>query len=433
MPDHPKTQALVDEVVEASASRAQELGGAGQYAGAMAIYDAIAAGLPSARARIEADAQALVQAWIAQLRGAAEQAEAAGRVATASLYRTKITALDGQGQAERDALRTRVIDELSYRIVVKTKAKDVGAETVAGSSIGSAALALLTVERDATPASAGTLTVTLGKPKFNTDKQTRQASVEYQSGTKQVPNPFYKMAQDDVLDEERRLVERENEVTKQQQYVTQYSADVAREGDTPNVSTGAEQNLYNAENRLEAAQRAVVDQRNTLIRAKEKAASTTQTTEEAVYSTVNYTITTHQLTGSVQVEAKLEHADGRPALVIAQPLVVTAQDDAAGAQSVAGIGEDPLELPSKDELGGRLYAEAAPLVASLIDQSFAGHRQTLRGQASSATDAGEKLELLARYLMVDPSNAEPDVVTEILALSGVPEVRTLILDAYPRR
>jgi hypothetical protein len=222
------------------------------------------------------------------------------------------------------------------------------------------------------------------------------------------------------------LVEDENEVTKQQQYVSQYSADVAREGDTPGVSTGAEQNLWNAESRLEAAQRSVQDQRNAVIRAKEKAASTPQTSEEPVYSTHRYTITTHILTATVQVKAVLEHADGRPAITIDQPFTTAAQDDENAAQSVAGVAEDPLNLPSKDELAGQLYAQAASPIAGVIAESFAGHRQVLLTQAGGVADPNGKLELLLRHVIVDPRSVDPQVIAEILALSGVPDAGTLL-------
>lgn len=425
LPSHTRTVALIDEVVTAADGKAKQLGAAGQFAAAMQLYDAILHGLPSATARVQAEVDSLAQAWVAQLSAAADAAAAAGRPATELLYRSKITALLGDGQAQRDAVRQQLEAAQRYVVRVAVKGKDTGTQTVALALLGRHAPSLLeVVSDDAKP--AATLTLELGKPKFDDDQRSRQESVQYQSGTQQVPNPFYKSAQDDVLDEERRLVERENEVTTQQQYVAQYQGDVAREGDTPGVTTGAEQNLYNAENRLEAAQRAVVDQRNAVMRAKEKAASTPQTTDEPVYSTHTYAITTHVRTASVQVRAKLEHGDGRPPLTIDQVLSVSAEDDTHGAQSVAGIGENPLDLPSKDELAGRLYGEAVPLVGTVIAQSFADHRQALLGQASGAADAGERLELLMRYVISDPRQVDAQIIAEVLALSGVPDVGVLL-------
>ncbi|PRQ06577.1 hypothetical protein [Enhygromyxa salina] len=426
LPTHPKTIALVSEVLEVTSARATQKAEAGQFADAMQIFDAIRNGLPSAADRVSGAMQAVVQAWVAQLSEAATAAEAAGRAGSVLMYRAKIAALSGQGMAERDAARAQVVAQLRYFVQVKTKANDDGANAVAAALSGRQGASLLEVG-SAGEAPAATLTIEFSKPKFTTDKRQRQESVQYQSGTKQVPNPFYKMAQDDVLDEERRLMERENDVTKQEQYVDQYTADVAREGDTPGTTTGAEQNLSNARSRLEANRRSLEDQRNTLMRAKEKAASTEQTTEEAVYSTHSFTITTHVLTATVQVKAKLEHADGRPGSTMDQPLSAEAQDDTHPAQNIAGVAEDPLSLPNKDELAAGLYGQAAPTVGQLVAVSFADYRAGLLAQATAATDPGEKLELLLRYVIVDPQYADAKIVADILTISGVPDAAALLL------
>ncbi|PRP92834.1 hypothetical protein ENSA5_46660 [Enhygromyxa salina] len=426
LPSHPTTIALIDEVVSVTSERAQQKAQAQEFAAAMAIFDGISARLPSASGRVRAATEAVVQAWVAQLSAAASEAEAAGRRGSVLLYRAKIADLSGAGVAERDAARDQVAAELRYLVVVAARSADVGARAVAAALLGKVGASLLEVAAQGERRSA-TLSLTLGEARFSTDKSTRAQSVQYQSGTQEVENPFYKMAQDDVLDEERRLVERENEVTKQEQYVDQYSADVAREGDTPGVSTGAEQNLRNARSRLEAARRSLTDQRNAVIRAKEKAASTEQTTQEPVYSTHSFSVTTHTLTATVQATATLAHADGRPELVFDQPLSISAQDDAHAAQSVAGIAEDPLSLPSKAELAAQLHAQAVAPIAAIIDDSFAGYRQGLLVEASAATDAGEQLELLLRYVIVDPRHADPKTVADIFTLSGVPNASSLVL------
>jgi tetratricopeptide (TPR) repeat protein len=423
LPDHPTTTALIDHVVDVAGQRAKASADAGQFAEAMAIYDQILAGLPSARERVTTDAKAVTDAWVARLTTSASEAEAAGRTGSSLLYRSKIAALTGQASPERDAAREQVSTQLRYLVVIKAKGSE--ASSVAASLLGKQAGTLLEIA-SAGEGAAARLSLTIGKPKFGSDKQSREQEAQYQSGTKQVPNPFYKSAQDEVLDEERRLVENENEVTTQEKYVNQYSADVSREGDTPGVSTGAEQNLWNAQSRLEAAQRSVQDQRNAVIRAKEKAASTPQTSDEPVYSTHRYSITTHVITATVQVKAQLEHSDGRPAIAIDQPLTASAQDDENAAQDVAGVAADPLNLPSKDELATQLFAQAAAPIAGVIAESFAGHRQVLLTQAGAAAEPNEKLELLLRHVIVDPRNVDPQVVAQILALSGVPDAATLL-------
>ena len=79
LPDHPATAALIDHVVDVAEERAKTSAEAGQFAEAMAIYDGILAGLPSARERVTADAKAVTDAWVARLTTAATEAEAVAR------------------------------------------------------------------------------------------------------------------------------------------------------------------------------------------------------------------------------------------------------------------------------------------------------------------------------------------------------------------
>ena len=62
----------------------------------------------------------------------------------------------------------------------------------------------------------------------------------------------------------------------------------------------------------------------------------------------------------------------------------------------------------------------------MIGQSFTDHRQALLAQAGAATDPNAKLEALLHYVIVDPRNADAQVVADILAISGVPDVVGLL-------
>ena len=124
-------------------------------------------------------------------------------------------------------------------------------------------------------------------------------------------------AKADLTDEERRLINYQEEVDRQTNYMEQYNADVAREGPSPNVSTGAEQSLYNAQSRLEAARRNVTSQRNRVQQAREKLANTPPMIEEPVYSIHTYNVTQHIRTGILQIKGKLIHYDGRDTVPVA--------------------------------------------------------------------------------------------------------------------
>ena len=150
----------------------------------------------------------------------------------------------------------------------------------------------------------------LKAPSFKTSKTKTKKTVQYQSGTKQVPNPFYDTKQDKVTTEEKRLVDYQKDVVRYEQDVSKYADAVAKEGDTPGTSTGAEQNLSRARSGLESAQRKVNDQRDRVIRAKEELADTPSTKEEPVYSDHTYTITTHTIDGRVDVSGELDFKVG---------------------------------------------------------------------------------------------------------------------------
>ncbi|GEM_PF-2469836 len=427
LPTHAATTALIDQVVTVTGARARALADAGTYAEAMAIFDAIALGLPSAEARVRSEADIVRGEWVAQLTQAAADADGSQLSALAHLYRVEISALSGEGAGELASARLALDSALTYRVELDPPARDAGAQAIAASLMGERGGALLLVSAkggEGTP--AATLKLKASKPKFTQDRSARSASAQYQSGTRQVENPFYKSAVDDVSDEERRLMDRENDVTKYESDVDRYRASVANEGDTPGVTTGAEQNLSNAQSRLEAARRSLVDQRSALSRAKEDLARTDPTTEEAVYSTHTYEIVTHVLSARASMSASLTHADARPALTLDRDLSASAQDDAHPAQNIAGIGEDPLSLPSRDSLALELWAAGLPLVGQLIADSFWSYREAMLQAGHAETDPAARLEWLVRHVLTSPAQTDPAVIREILELSGVPAADTLL-------
>ena len=229
-----------------------------------------------------------------------------------------------------------------------------------------------------------------------------------------------------MLDEERRLVDDQNEVTDLENDVMRYQEAVAKEGDTPNVSTGAEQNLSNAKSRLESARRSVQDQRNAVQRAKEELAREPQTKEEPVYSNHSFSIVTHTLLGELKVDAKLTHADGRTPIQKIQLATVSAADDAHPPQDIAGVREDPLNLPSQAALSVELYDKALQQGRALVGQSFSDWRNTLVEQAMAAPSDDQRVDMMVIYIVTNPANVTPKVPADLSALRGIPDaVRVL--------
>ena len=256
LPDSEATVSIVRDVSNAVYARAQKLTEQRDWANALMLLESLPKSLPSEAERAKPMAQGVRGSWVDQLRTGAEAAVAAGRKGDAALQYAKLTQLtsDPAYGGKRDELRRQVLEEHGYVVKVSARKSD-GAAIVldAVSALGTGTALLVAAKPASGQTVDATARIAVSNPRYRTEETSRNEVATYQSGTRQVENPFYRSKQEEVVREENRLLEYENEVTKLQSDVDRYRNDVAREGDTPNVSTGAEQNLYNAENRLEAA------------------------------------------------------------------------------------------------------------------------------------------------------------------------------------
>ena len=424
LPDGEMTKHLVREVSNATFAKAERLVGDKDWANALMLYETLGTTLPPEAERAKPKADEVRGRWVEQLKAGAQAAEAAGRKGDAALQYAKLTQLTGDPTygGKRDQLRNAILDEYRYVVKVSGRTSD-GLSVVLGglSGFGQGTALLVTQKPERDVKVAADARFTLDRPRFRTDTTTRTATAQYQSGTQQVENPFYKSKQDDLLREEQRLVDKENEVTRLEGDVDRYRTAVAQEGDTPNVSTGAEQNLYNAENRLESARRAVEDQRRQVQRAREDLAREQPTKEEPVFSDHEYTITTHTLVAETSLEATIKHADKRPAIEVSVPLSTQATDDAHPAQSIANVPEDPLQLPPKDQLATELYGRALGEAKAAVTSSFDGWRESLIEKAMAVGTDDERVDLLAIYIITNPESVTPKVPADISAFRGIPD------------
>ncbi len=424
LPDSSNVQALVREVSEGTQAGAAALLGRQEFAQGVKLLETLEQQLPTEAPAVAPRITEARAAWTASLLARAARAEKAGLDAEALLLLSKAAQLSpgAPGTERREQLRTRLLERHGYSVQLSGAPAEPGFSYVASGlkerPFHGVVRVLGAGEKTARPHAV--LRASLRAPGFDFRNSVRTESAQYQSGTRQVPNPFYEMRERDVETEERRLVEYENEVMRQQQYVEQYQADVAREGSTPNVSTGAEQNLSNAQSRLISARARVMDQRNQVQRARENFRRESPTKDEPVYSALAYSVTTHVLSATTQVRGAIEHQDGRPALELDMPLAVDARDDEHAAQPIAGVAQDPLQLPSKESLTQALYADALKHMVSSIEQSAASYQASLL-QAAREAPQEKKLNGLAIYLLVAPGNAVMDVQEELQALSGIPD------------
>lgn len=424
LPEAAPTRQIILEVSNATFTKAQTLVLSKDFANALMLYETLAETLPSEAEKTVPHAGEVRDKWSTLLEERATTAEAAGRKGDAMLGWAKLAQLSGDPGhgGKRDALRNAILDEWAYWVQLSGKGGEAYENVVAGLSgvTRSSALRVATrVPSGTNPAAKAR--ITLGRPKFNVEKTTRTATVQYQSGTKQVENPFYKTKQDRLLDEERRLVDKQNDVTKLESDVSRYEDSVAKEGDTPNVSTGAEQSLSNAKSRLESARRSVQDQRNAVQRAKEELAREPQTKEEPVFSDHTYTITTHTRRGQMSVVGNITHADGRPPAELRNTALVEASDDEHAAQDIAGVAADALTLTSEGQLSTQLYEQGLAKSRALVASSFSSWRAALVERAVNAASDDERVDLMVIYIVTNPATVTPKVPADLSALRGIPD------------
>lgn len=420
-------KSLILEVSAKVQAQADLSTGQQDFATSLSLLHALYEQLPPEREVLENKIAATQTQWADHLNQRAQAAEQANRAGDALLLYTKAASLTmtPEASAKRDELRAKLIDQNAYIFEVALKSSS-PSERAAYDALTKAAWTQ-DVRLAAPKAKAhAKLSVVGAKPAFSRDQSTSSRTVSYKSGTRQIPNPAYKSRQDEVLREQRELNRYQQEVARYEKDVARYEQDVAREGDTPNVTTGAEQNLYYARNNLQRARENLTRQQDRVFRAQEQAANTPQLIEEDVYSNLTYPITTHTVRGDLPFSVNISHADGRSPVNASTVLSVSASDTEHAAYSVANIPYDPKQLPSDAELTSNLHAQAQSFARRVLLESLSSHRQRLLEQAKATAEDGERIHLYVIYILLDPTDVNPEVVAEIAQARGVPDSDKLL-------
>lgn len=419
-PEHVDAISVVKDISAVVSQHASRLAGQQDYANAVMLHEAAIRELDYARPVHVDQVASIKRTWQGVLAGDAQAAETAGRPADALLIWGKAAQLsnDAEHQRRYKNLRTQIQSEMAYLHAVDPKGAD--ADYVA-SRLAETRRGTLTVAVGAAKAQSSSK---LGVEAFRVSdkREAIPASVEYQSGVKQVANPFYESKLRTVQDEERRLSEAENDVTKLENRVSQYEQDVAREGDSPNTTTGAEQNLYYARNDLQRARDKVISQRQTVVRAKEDLAREQQFKEEPVYKTWNFQKIKVTRTATARLTLRVKHPDGRPDSVVNEDVTVAVSDEMHEAQSVAQLAADPLVLPTEADLRVSVRDAATERARTEILRDFAEWRGNVLKEAMARSNVDERVELLVRYVVADPKSADPAAVSELASHRKISDV-----------
>lgn len=420
---------LINEVSTSVQAQAQTKTEAKSYAEAMQLLQALYDGLPSQQPSIEKQIEALKKTWSTSLITQGREAEKRKHEGDALLLYTKASTLVmiPEVVAKRDELRAKLLAQNPYVVRLKAKNSNKAYKVI------SQAIKPTTWPQNIRLASNikaskphATVMFKLGNSKITRSKQSTVRSAQYQSGTRQVPNPAYKRAQDNVLQEERRVLDRQKDVTRLEQNVQRYQQQVAREGDTPNRTTGAEQNLSNEQSRLTSARRNLQSQQEQLLRRKQELANVPQTIEEPIMATLSYPVDTHTVVASLPMDIEIVHADKREPLSMTKIIGVNASDSTHAAYPIARVAADPLNLPSPAFMLNQVYNSALKQTQKTMLQSLSSYRAGLLDAAKNVDNDGQRIHQYVIYLLLDPTQASPEVIAEINSKRGIPDAHKLL-------
>ena len=242
-------------------------------------------------------------------------------------------------------------------------------------------------------------------------------------------NPSYRRAQGDLEDAERELHRRQDEQSRDERDVDRYTDQVMREGDSPNSSTGSEQNLSRARSSLERSRDQVDRARDAVQRASNALRDTAPTIEEDVYSDLEYTVTTHRRVAQLPVRITVL-SEGRQAPLESSFVAETfASDEEHAAYPIADISADPLDLPSDNALLDELEASASASALALAEQAFELHRRAVLDQGFTQSEEGKRLHFYVVYMLMHPELVDERVLQEIHTARGIPDASRVILQS----
>ncbi len=423
LPQARTTHDLIEKVSGASFERADALMEAEDFANATAIYSSMYNRLPPVMEEAEKKVIEVKSRWATKLAQGAVKAEAAGRPADAMLQYGKAAQLTGDATlgGHRDRLRRQLIDQYTYLLELEGSGGFSAAVAQRLRGMGAGTLLIVDSQDVRGREVEATGRINMSQPSYRREKSTRIARQQYQSGTKQVPNPFYQNRLDDLEREERELLNIQEDITRLENDVARYQQQVSSEGPSPNTSTMAEQNLQRAVRNLEYERDALNRQRNDVQRAREDLRREPETKEEPVYSTLEYPVETVTIYGEASITGAIRHPDGRPRVDVGTGLQVSASDTTHGSYPIANVSADPLNLPGERTLDEALFEKAVNWMGKRSIESFSSWRGSIFRQAQRARTDDERIELYMIYILTWPRQVESEAITAISSLRGVPD------------
>lgn len=375
------------------------------------------------------------EGWAAKLYRRGQQASEEGQGARAVLLFGKAALLDNRVEyrAERDRVWQRVREELLYRVRVHF-ISDSGVQVVwTGPELLAPNALFMRVSQDFAGAkSDADLYVQSLETTIQHGEWRRVVSVEYQSGTRTVPNPEYAYLERELYQADRRLMSAEREATDEQQKVARFQVELerARERERDGTSTyrsrQALADLEGAQIRLNRAYEDVQDRRRNVQRLRDRMYRTYQFLEEPVYSLYDYPITTYWVEGAVEVDVQIEHADGREAIRFVRELTVKQSDEAYDSHPTIGVSRKLVDLPADQEIEEQLLQKVAEEIMVAARESFDNHRAMVLARAKAESGRSARVDDLVRSMLLSGREARQDVEDEIYELEGIFDARLVL-------
>ena len=434
LPNAAPVQQLGDDVVAKLRLTANTAAEQKQWAEAldtlMLAYDNFRA----ARGELEADLDQIKVAWASSLGAVAQTAEAAGHEGDALLLYAKASELVALPEyvSKKDELAGRLI--LTHAYGVKLDAKGAAAAPVVERLVGARTdqNVVFLAGGDVARATDDGVTiraladVELGKPRFSKSRSRFTRSKKYKSGTRQVPNPTYAQVQRDINDAKRRVLDEERDVADEQRDLQDEQSRLSREQPGTSAYDSQQRDVDRAQDNLERAQEDLFRAQEKVLSLEQRLANTPRTVEEDVYSTLNYEVITHTVRGSLDVSGRVEHPDARERVPFESVAGVSASDDTHPAHPIADVMSDPLQLPTNSSLAANLHGQAAQFVYTAVNQSLQVWRRQVLEEAFESEDEGQRVHLYVVYVLLDPTEVDPQVTAEIARLRGVPDAVSVL-------
>jgi len=438
LPGDQQVAVLADEVLAAVVKAVHVHILARQHLMALTLIDEVRGSLPDREGRLATEQTRTHAMWVSALTEGRDAAIKLGRVGDALLQERQLIALQPSAveRAKCGQLRTQLRQK--YEVVIEQEPTVEEGRDRRQADPGRRMLEigrrlaqvgdgqwLRVVSPDESGRGKGlVLGYAASEPRIRLEREVREGRGEYQAGTMQVPNPRRGPLEQRALDLERSAIDGERDVARSDEEARQAALEVEREGQTPDITTPAEQRLFDARARLDAARADLIERRAQLQRARDDLAREPPFLLEPVMRTHSYDIELLTVR-AMSVLTTTVGLRNKPSTPLTRPVTVAASDTTWSAQPILNLPGDPANLPSDRELEAMLADALTNELSAQIQAAFARVVDDQRARAM-ALDGDARVEQLVVFLAMDPAVADPEVDALLWEVRGIPAAGALL-------